>query len=86
MLGVLVVRVLEVDTVVLGGYCDRLVPLTARLVKLAEEVVAAALLVQLFSVIKHIKLDRHHSKSRFQFLFILSLSGCFGSSSKSHVA
>mmetsp|Transcript_35041 Transcript_35041/g.46113 ORF Transcript_35041/g.46113 Transcript_35041/m.46113 type:complete len:357 (+) Transcript_35041:1791-2861(+) len=80
------VSVLQVNPVVLLGNFDSLVPLTAAHVELDEQVIPAALTVELLGVVDHIQLDRHHCQACFDLFLALSLSSRFCTASESHVA
>ena len=81
-----IVSIFEIDPVIFLSYLDRIVPLSASLMKLAKKVISTALSVEILGVIYHIQLNCHHSDSRFWLLFLFSLSCRLGPPRESHVA
>jgi len=80
------VSVLEIDPVELLGDLDGLVELTTGLVQLAEQVVAAAFLVEVLRIVNHVQLNRNHGQFGLELSLLLSLSDHAGATSETHVA
>jgi len=74
VLGVVVVRGLEVDAVLRAGHCDGLLPATHGLVQLVEQVEAPALRVQVLCLLREPQVHGHGGHPRVQLGFLAGVA------------